>query len=81
MSILPSQYPQKFKEDIFVNFCLGESASREQIQHFHDKHYELCFVLKGSYDYYFDCRKCNFCETFKSKKGISPREFRKADKI
>lgn len=57
MSILPSQYPQKFKEDIFVNFCSKEGASREQIRHFHDNHYELCFVLKGSFDYYFDFEK------------------------
>lgn len=54
MSIPPSQYPQKFKEDIFVNFCHNNSSPYEEIKHVHDNHYELCFVLKGSAEYYFD---------------------------
>ena len=54
MSIPPSQYPQKFKEDIFVNFCHNNSSPYEEVQHFHEYHYEFCFILKGSAEYYFD---------------------------
>lgn len=57
MSIPPNHYPQNFKEDIFVNFCSDEYASHEETGHFHDNHYELCFVLKGSFNYYFDLKK------------------------
>ncbi len=54
MSIPPSQYPESFREDIFVNFCRNGSSPTEAIQHFHSYHYEICFVLKGSAVYYYD---------------------------
>lgn len=54
MSIPPSQYPESFKDDIFVNFCHNASSPTESIQHFHNYHYELCFVLKGKATFYYD---------------------------
>lgn len=57
MSIPPSQYPEKFKEDIFVNFCHTNSDNKSEEQHFHDFHYEICFVLNGKTKYFFDLQK------------------------
>ena len=54
MSIPPSQYSETFREEIFVNFCRNSSSPTEAIQHYHNYHYEICCVIKGSADYYFD---------------------------
>lgn len=54
MSIPPSQYPETFREDIFVNFCRNGSSPTEAINHFHTYHYEICCVLSGSATYYYD---------------------------
>lgn len=62
MSIPPSQYPEKFKEDIFVNFCQSKSGNNNEKQHFHDYHYEICFILKGKTCYYFDFQKYELAE-------------------
>ena len=57
MSIPPNQYPEEFKEDIFVNFCHDDSALSERSQHYHNLHYEICFVLKGKTTYFFNFSK------------------------
>lgn len=54
MSIPPSQYPESFKHDIFVNFCHNSSSPTEAISHFHNHHYEICLMLKGNATYYYN---------------------------
>ena len=57
MSIPPSQYPEKFKEDIFVNFCHIKPEKNSEQLHYHDYHYEIAFILKGKTTYFFDLNK------------------------
>ena len=54
MSIPPSQYPESFKEKIFVNYCHNGSSPTEANSHYHNKHYEICCILKGKATYYID---------------------------
>lgn len=62
MSIPPSQYPEKFKEDIFVNFCHIKPEGNMEALHFHDYYYEVAFVLKGKTTYFFDLNKYELSE-------------------
>jgi len=62
MSIPPSQYPEKFKDDIFVNFCQVANTPKIEKQHFHDYHYEMGFILKGKTEYFFDFQNYPLCE-------------------
>lgn len=55
MSIPPKNYPENPGVDIFVNYC--NPGTPEGDYHYHTEHYELCFVLSGDYDYYFDFRE------------------------
>lgn len=53
MSIPPKKYPNIIEKNLFVNYCTGNTVS-EEIYHSHTSHYELCFVLQGNYQYYFN---------------------------
>ena len=57
MSMYPSQYPEKISDEIFINFVSENSTSIEEKRHFHELHYEICFVLSGTSEYYFDFSK------------------------
>ena len=57
MSMYPSQYPEKINDEVFINFVAEKSDSIEKKRHFHESHYEICFVLSGELEYYFDFSK------------------------
>lgn len=57
MSMYPSQYPEKISDEIFINFVSENSTSIEEKRHFHELHYEICFILSGASEYYFDFSK------------------------
>jgi len=57
MSIPPKKYPEKLEADLFVNFCKNDANVLEEIYHFHELHYEICFVLKGGCEYAFNYKE------------------------
>lgn len=57
MSIPPSQYPEQFKENIFVNFLKNQTSATDRNFHYHNDHYELCYIIKGDVDYLFDYKE------------------------
>lgn len=56
MSILPQQYPENLDVDIFVNYEKIGTPSYDDY-HYHNEHYELCFILSGICEYGFNYEK------------------------